>query len=171
MKEINQMTVRLGKTGLPSGDFYVGVWNGIQPPTLTNYRFLIGQMKANFTSSTTISDYTFTRNDTKTYFLQRGDTVGIFFNGGSSGNTIDVYHSSSDLFDGGNSIRMTFSSATSVWTSDTLTDMAKRISLVQTNIEERSEPIDFNDGATKIYMVAIGVMFMVMGALQRMDKD
>jgi hypothetical protein len=176
-KEINQITVRLGKTGNPTGIGYFGVWSATHaPPTVANSKFIISQMLANFTSSSTIADYTFTRNDTKTYFLQRGDIIGVFFNGGSAGNTFDVYRSTTDLFDGTNSVRATSNGGTT--TLDTVTDMRGKISLVEDTslqtISYEDNVMDFSFTGTnyqlKVIMVFIAVMLMVGGALTEVRK-
>jgi hypothetical protein len=170
-KEINQITLRLDKDGIPPNDAYVGIWNGVVNPTSTNYKFLIAQFKANNTNLS-VMDYTFTRNDTRTYVLDSDDIVGIFYNSGTAGNRINVsFNGTANSFDNSDSQYSRFQRTTNTWVDSSASDLRGKISLAVNNIEERSEPIDFNDGATKIYMVAIGVLFMVLGAMQRLDKD
>lgn len=166
---INQVKVEIIKTGFPSGDFYVGVWNSIQPPTVSNAKFIIGQMKANYTGAQ--NNYVFTRNDTKTYVLQPFDIVGVFYNGGDASNRIAIrYNATANSFDNSDSQKSTFSSATQVWTDSSTQDLKLRVALVENNAKITEEPYDFNNSDVWVFIIILGGFFFLIGISIQLQK-
>lgn len=167
---INQITVRLDKDGNPTGDFYVGIWNSIQPATSTNYKFIVGQMKANHTDLTGAT-YTFTRNDTKTYVLQVNDAIGVFYNGGSVGNAINMHENATvSSFDGANSIRTAFTGSTMAWTDQTTRDIRGKIALLQTNLDVTYEKYPFNQNDAYVFFILFGALFILISVMAQVQK-
>lgn len=177
MKRVNQVILFLDKDGVPSGDVFIGIWNRVNNPSATNYEFLLGQKPA-LEVSATGATYTFTRNDTKTYLLSPLDVIGIFFNGGSGGNSIGVRsNNTASSFDGANSYCSSFTSPT--WTDTTTCDRTMKISLVETglSINNDNEFTLIDDGLfkftafVKVIFALFATMLMLLGALMVYRND
>lgn len=171
-KLINGITLTIDKNGnnVP-GTAYIGVWGSTSIPNLSNSLFIIGQIKVNDTNLA-ISDYTFIRNDSKSWQLSNGQAVGILYDFGDSSNNIAIdSNGTASSFDADRARTTTFSESTMTWTDSINGDLKMKLFLQTNHIVETNEPVDFNDNPTKIYMVGVGVLFMVLGAMQRLDKD
>lgn len=162
-KEINYSQFRLSKNGAPSGFMYAGVWNTISTPTATNYKFLISQMDVSGLSTSEF-DISFLRNDTKTYVLDVNEAVGIFYNGGSAGNEVEIIVDTANPFDGSNSQRTSYISS---W-SDFVHDIRGKISFVTHEANEKDEPYDFNQWDTYVYLTFMSVFYIITGVIFQM---
>jgi hypothetical protein len=115
-KSIDEITLKLRKTGTPTGTAEIGIFN----PDLT-VKKLFGTKDAT-TITTTYTDYTFSLSNGELYTLQSGDRIGIKYTSGSSTNFIAVMldRDAADPFDGANTYRQQY---TTSWTSNTADDM------------------------------------------------
>ncbi|AIF83549.1 putative xylanase/chitin deacetylase [Candidatus Nitrososphaera evergladensis SR1] len=115
-KSIDEITLKLRKTGTPTGTAEIGIFN----PDLT-VKKLFGTKDAT-TITTTYTDYTFSLSNGELYTLQSGDRIGIKYTSGSSTNFIAVMldRDAADPFDGTNTYRQQY---TTSWTSNTADDM------------------------------------------------
>lgn len=171
-KEINGMQIRIDKDGTPLGDLYVGVWGGVVNPSSTNYKFIIGQMKANATNLS-VMDYTFIRNDTKTYRLNTDDVIGVFYNGGTAGNLINLHtNTTASSFDGSNTISTRFQVSTSTWIDSSTADIRARVFLSKDALDINYDTYAFNQNDLWAFMIFISLMIVLIGAVfQKQDWE
>lgn len=108
-KNIDSITVKLSKFGLPTGTVQVGVLN---PDT--SVKKLFGTISA-ASLTTTPTDHTFTLSGTSRYTIQSGDRIGLLFTGGSSTDYVLVMRDTSNAFDGTNSYKQFYNT---VWNSN-----------------------------------------------------
>ncbi len=114
--KIDSMTVRLKKSGTPTGTVEIGVFNSdlsvkklfgtLNPSTLTNG----------------YADYTFSLGESDLYTIAADDRIGIKYAGGSSSNFVAIMTdtNAADPFDGNNSYRQHY---TTTWQSFTSEDL------------------------------------------------
>jgi peptidoglycan/xylan/chitin deacetylase (PgdA/CDA1 family) len=109
-KSIDEITLKLRKTGLPTGTVQIGVFN-----TDLSVKKLFGTIDAAALTGT-YTNYTFTLTNGELYALQSGDRIGVRYAGGDSSNLIAVMvdRDSADPFDGANTYRQVY---TTSWTS------------------------------------------------------
>jgi hypothetical protein len=126
-KSIDQITLKLRKTGNPTGTVQIGVINSD-----LSVKKLFGT-KDTTTIASTYTDYAFKLSNNELYTIQPGDRIGIKYSGGDSANFVAVMidHDSADPFDGTNSYRQQFSTSANSWASFTPDDMY--MVLVQTH--------------------------------------
>jgi hypothetical protein len=113
---INSITLKLKKSGTPTGFTDIGVFNAD------------GSVKKLFTTkdvstyTTSYTDYTFSLPSGQFYQIQSGDRIGIKYSGGSTTNNISVMRDTvaADPFDGINSYHTYY---TTTWTSATANDL------------------------------------------------
>lgn len=168
---MNGITITIDKDGNPTSDFYVGVWNGVTPPTLSNANFIVGQMYANKTTLTQ-SSYTFVRNDTKVYTIKTGDVIGVFYTGGSVGNLINTYQNATvNSFDNSDSVRTRFDTTTQTWgDASSGLDVRLRVFLVETQLDIAYDKYPFNQNEIWAYMIFISAIIMLIGGVfQKQD--
>lgn len=84
-EKVNEITVRLKKTGSPTGTVYIGVLD-----SSNNITTQFGTIDAS-TVSTSATDYTFTLSGPTTYTIASGDRIGVKYTSGTSSNYIEVY--------------------------------------------------------------------------------
>ncbi len=115
-KSIDQITLKIRKTGAPTGTAQIGVFNA----DLT-VKKLFGTKDAT-TITSTYTDYTFSLSGNELYTIQPGDRIGIRFTGGNSNNYAAVMldRNSADPFDGGNTYRQQYNTS---WGSYPVDDM------------------------------------------------
>src|SRR5690606_35071942 len=115
-KSIDQITVKLSKTGTPTGNVEVGVFN----PDLS-VKKLFGTLSATDITST-YTDYTLSLSDSELYTIEAGDRIGIKFADGDSNNFVAIMtdQDASDPFDGANTYYQTY---TTSWLSSTAKDL------------------------------------------------
>lgn len=162
---INCATWHIKKSGTPDSNTLVryGVWDNSATPQL---KYTFGTL--NVTNiSTTVSPIKLC-NVSTVYVIQNNDRIGVSWNDGNATNRITVDVDTTNPFDSTITYNTRFNGVS--WIANTGTDMQGVLSL-ESDTDVITHTINFNDGATKIYMVAIGVMFMVLGAMQRLDKD
>ncbi|AIF82670.1 putative xylanase/chitin deacetylase [Candidatus Nitrososphaera evergladensis SR1] len=113
-KSINEITLKLRKTGAPTGTVQVGIFN----PDLT-VKKLFGTKDAT-TITTTYTDYVFTLSSNELYTIQSGDRIGIKYAGGNSNNFIAVMldRDAADPFDGTNTYRQQYGTSWLGYTGD-----------------------------------------------------
>jgi peptidoglycan/xylan/chitin deacetylase (PgdA/CDA1 family) len=114
-KSIDQMTIKLRKTGSPTGTAQIGVFN-----TDLTVKKLFGT-KDTSTLTSTYTDYTFALASNELYTIQASDRIGIKYAGGDSNNFVAVMRDATNQFDGANSYRQQYGTAS--WTSYTSDDM------------------------------------------------
>lgn len=103
-KSVNCIDLYLKKTGAPTGSYYVGVWGISAFANTGNYLYLFGSgMAEDLTTTKTL--YTFC-NTEEAFTMRYRDAIGIFFSSGSSGNTLDAYSTTTDIFDSSNTHRL-----------------------------------------------------------------
>jgi hypothetical protein len=126
-KSIDQITLKLRKTGNPTGTAQIGVINSD-----LSMKKLFGT-KDTTTIASTYTDYAFKLSNNELYTIQPGDMIGIKYTGGDSSNFIAVMvdRDPADPFDGTNSYRQQFSASANSWASFTPDDMY--MILVQTH--------------------------------------
>jgi hypothetical protein len=115
-KSIDQITLKLRKTGTPTGTMQIGVFNS----DLT-VKKLFGTKDAS-TLASTYTDYIFSPSNNELYAIQSGDRIGIRYSNGDSSNFVAVMldKDAADPFDGANTYRQQY---TTSWTSNTADDM------------------------------------------------
>ena len=113
-KNIDSITVRLSKFGLPTGTVQVGVLN---PDT--SVKKLFGTISA-ASLTTTPTDHTFTLPGTSRYTIQSGDRIGVLFSGGSTTDYVLVMRDTQNTFDGANSYKQFYNT---VWNSNLSEDL------------------------------------------------
>lgn len=163
---ISCISMNMVRTGSPTGIATIGVLNDGQ-----TFIKIFGTI--NVTTIQTIGErtYRFCLSNHDYYIItDNQDRIGIFYNGGSAGNTIGVYRSSTDVFDGTNSVSSTMSN-TGVWTDSTTTDMKFVLTYEDINITGKAKnySLGAEDNANfyiKIYMLTFGVMMIFVGAFQ-----
>ena len=113
---IDSITLRLQKSGAPTGTAQVGVFN-----TDLSVKKLFAAVDVS-TISITYQDYEFRLPGTDLYTIQSGDRIGIKYAGGSGSNNILVMidRNTADPFDGINSYRTRYESS---WLVDTGEDL------------------------------------------------
>jgi hypothetical protein len=84
-EKINEITVRLKKTGSPTGTVYIGVLD-----SSNNIVQQFGTIDAS-TVSTTATDYTFTLAGPTTYTIAADNRIGVKYTSGTSSNYIEVF--------------------------------------------------------------------------------
>lgn len=90
---VNSCTVSLKKTGAPAGTAIIAIMNAAGT---TQY-----QCGTQDVSLLTVAFQTLTYTGSAApYTIANGDIIGVFFNGGSAGNTLDVQYENADVFDG-----------------------------------------------------------------------
>lgn len=82
----NKITVRMYKTGSPTGTVFIGIWLDTAVPTDSNYAHLLGSIPATELTTSSAS-YNFTFSNTT---ITENDVIGVFYDTGSSGNTVNV---------------------------------------------------------------------------------
>ncbi|MEO9363890.1 MAG: chitobiase/beta-hexosaminidase C-terminal domain-containing protein [Nitrososphaera sp.] len=112
-KTINEITLKLRKTGAPTGTVQIGVFNS----DLT-VKKLFGTKDAT-TITSTYADYAFSL-PSELYTIQAGDRIGIKYTGGNSNNYAAVMldRDSADPFDGANTYRQQYNTSWISYTSD-----------------------------------------------------
>jgi len=162
-KRIDQVCISLSKTGSPTGTANIAVYDSVATPTSTNYVFLISTKDVT-TFTTTQTTYCFT--GAGTHLLTANQAVGVFYNGGSAGNEVNIYTNiTGDQFDGTNSVRTQYVAS---WSDTTNRDIRGSISL--NTIEEQIENT-ISDNLfpfteyPKILFGLMGSMLMIAGAL------
>ena len=108
--QIDTITLRLSRTGSPTGFAQIGVFN-----TDLSVKKLFGT-KDVATISTSYTDYTFALGTTDQYTIQSGDRIGIKYTGGDSANIVKTMRDGdiADPFDGTNTYRVYY---TTTWIS------------------------------------------------------
>lgn len=109
----SQLTLRLAKSGTPTGTATIGVWDNAG-----TLKFTFGTQDVSLLTGTETS-YTYTAGSSYTFVS--GDRVGIYYNGGSGVNYVNVY-ATSDIYNSSNSI-LSFTDNTLVWTDDSAHDL------------------------------------------------
>jgi peptidoglycan/xylan/chitin deacetylase (PgdA/CDA1 family) len=114
--KIDSITLRIKKTGLPTGTAQVGIFNSDLRVTK-----LFGTISTT-SLPTSYADFTFTLSDGSLYDIKSGDRIGIKFNGGNSANSVAVMtdQDSDNPFDGTRSYRQHY---TTSWQSFTEEDL------------------------------------------------
>ncbi len=115
--KIDQITIRLKKSGAPTGNAIIGVFSST------------GALKKQFaakdvsTLTTTFKDYTFSLTGGQLYTIASGDRIGIKYTGGSSINGISVMRDTNvaDPFDGTKTDLQQFKAG--VWSGINTNDM------------------------------------------------
>ncbi|AIF82392.1 putative xylanase/chitin deacetylase [Candidatus Nitrososphaera evergladensis SR1] len=127
-KSIDQITLKMRKTGSPTGTVQVGVFNSD-----LSVKKLFGTRDAATGITSTYTDYVFSLTNNELYTIQPGDRIGIKYAGGDASNFVAVMldKDAADPFDGANTYRQQFSTSTNSWTSLTPDDMY--MILVQTH--------------------------------------
>ena len=92
-KTVNSITLWIKKTGAPTGTATFAVFDS-SGNTITSFGT---QDVSLLTTSFVQTTYTST---TVARAIANGDRIGVFFNGGSAGNSLDVEYSAADSFDG-----------------------------------------------------------------------
>jgi hypothetical protein len=113
---IDQVTLKLRKTGAPTGTFEVGIFN----EDLSVKKLFNAMDASNLTQSYT--DYTFSLTGDELYTIEEGDRIGIKFNGGNSSNFVAIMtdQDPTDPFDADNTYRMYY---TTNWMRFTASDL------------------------------------------------
>lgn len=167
-REMNTVQVRLSKTGSPTGNFIVGVYNGVVTPTASNYKYLVASVdSSSLTTSQTFYTY-YNRN--ATYILQPNDVVGVFYNGGSAGNEVNIAsNATASSFDGVNSIRSLY---TSSWSDSTTADLTGKIGLIKIQIQELhpNDNYAFNMFDVWAFIIVMGAFWMLLGGMMQISK-
>ena len=130
--QIDTITLRLSRSGSPTGFAEIGVFNGD-----LSVKKLFGTINVS-TISTSYSDYTFALGPTDLYTIQSGDRIGIKYTGGDTNNIVKTMRDgdSADPFDGVNSYRIYYTTSwVSSYTAEDLT-----ITLIQTHSSTGSTP-------------------------------
>jgi peptidoglycan/xylan/chitin deacetylase (PgdA/CDA1 family) len=114
--KIDSITLRLKKTGSPTGTAQVGIFNSD-----LNVKKLFGTVNT-ASLPTSYADFTFTLSDSSLYDIKSGDRIGIKFTGGNSANAVAVMtdQDSVNPFDGTRSYRQRY---TDSWKSFTGEDL------------------------------------------------
>lgn len=170
-KTINCMELYIGKTGSPQISFPVvlGVFSTTVSNSIAETKYEFGRVNV---TNITLDKMPFKRcNTVSDYTLITGDRVGLMYRDGDASNFITFNENSNNPFDGTITVVSSFNDATNTWTNVNTNDIGQITLTLENGSVSNVHSINFNDGATKIYMVAIGVMFMVLGAMQRLDKD
>lgn len=120
-KTINEITLKLRKTGAPTGTVQVGIFNS----DLT-VKKLFGTKDAT-TITSTYADYAFSL-PSELYTIQAGDRIGIKYTGGNSNNYAAVMldRDAADPFDGANTYRQQYNTSWLSYTSDDMYMMLRQ---------------------------------------------
>jgi|CXWL01.1.fsa_nt_gi DNA-directed RNA polymerase subunit H (RpoH/RPB5) len=120
---IDTITIKLKKSGSPTGTTEIGVFN-----TDLSVKKLFGTKDVS-TLTTSYTDYMFSLNG-QTYQIQSGDRIGVKYTGGDSSTNISIMRDtdSADPFDGTNSYHVYYQTS---WSSFTANDLY--MILVQSN--------------------------------------
>ena len=116
--QIDTMTLRLSRTGSPTGFAQIGVFNSD-----LSVKKLFGT-KDVATISTSYTDYTFALGPTDLYTIESGDRIGIKYTGGDSANIVKTMRDgdTADPFDGTNTYRIYYTTSwVSTFTAEDLT--------------------------------------------------
>jgi hypothetical protein len=115
-KKIDQITLKLRKTGSPTGIADVGIFNAD-----LSLKKSFGTKDVS-TLTSTYTDFTYSLPNPDLYTIQSGDRIGIKYAGGNSNNFVAVMldKDAADPFDGANTYRQQY---TTSWTSNTADDM------------------------------------------------
>jgi hypothetical protein len=129
--KIDTITLRLARTGSPTGFAQIGVFN-----TDLSVKKLFGTKDAS-TISTSYTDYTFALGPTDLYTIQSGDRIGIKYTGGSSNANVKIMSdgNTADPFDGKNTYRIYYTTSWNLRTTEDLT-----ITLKQTHAPADTSP-------------------------------
>jgi len=113
--QIDTITLRLSRTGSPTGFAQTGIFNSD-----LSVKKLFGT-KDVATISTSYTDYTFALDPTDLYTIQSGDRIGIKYTGGDSANIVKTMRDGdiADPFDGTNTYRVYY---TTTWISSFTAD-------------------------------------------------
>lgn len=113
-KSIDQMTLKIRKTGAPTGTMQIGVFNA----DLT-VKKLFGTKDAT-TVTSTYTDYTFSLSASELYTIQSGDRIGIRFTGGNANNYAAVMldRDAANPFDGSNTYRQQYNTSWGSYPAD-----------------------------------------------------
>jgi hypothetical protein len=114
--EIDSITLKLRKAGLPTGLAQIGVFNSDLA-----VKKLFGTLNV-ATLTSTYTDYTFTIGGDELYTIAAGDRIGIKFTGGNSANSVAVMmdNNAADPFDGTSSYRQQYTTSWQSFTSEDL---------------------------------------------------
>jgi hypothetical protein len=115
--KIDSITLRLKKTGAPTGFAEIGVFN----TDLTVKKQFGGSLDVSILTAGYV-DYTFVLSGGELYTIEAGDRIGIKFTGGDASNVVAVMtdNNSADPFDSTNSYRQHFIAS---WASFTEQDL------------------------------------------------
>ena len=114
-KPIDSITLQLKRTGLPTGNATVGIFNHD-----LSLRKSFGMINSS-SLTTSNTDYAFTISSLDSpYAIQAGDIIGIKFSGGNSSNYVSVVSDQIGSFDGTNSYYTFF---TTKWNNSTNKDL------------------------------------------------
>ncbi|MEO9295455.1 MAG: hypothetical protein ABI347_07640, partial [Nitrososphaera sp.] len=115
-KSIDQITLKLRKTGSPTGIAEIAVYN----PDLTVKKSFGTKDVSTLTG--TYTEYTFSLTGGQLYTIQSEDRIGIKYTGGDSANFVAVMldRDSTDPFDGTNSYRQRYATSWLSYPSDDL---------------------------------------------------
>lgn len=168
-KRIDEICMTLSKTGSPTGTANIAVYSSTLTPSSTNYRFLVNTLDV---SSLTTTSQLYCFLATSVFQLDgTGSAIGIFYNGGSAGNEVNVISNGSDPFDSTNSYRTQYVAS---WSDTTGNDLKMRISLatIDENVSNvyTKQDISFNtnEGARlRLFFLIIGITFMIAGIAER----
>lgn len=158
LKSFDQVTLALTRSNSPTGLATVGVWGTQVAPTASNYLYTLGTIDT-ATLGTSITVKTF-RNTTNAFTILDNMAIGIFYNGASGTNLMNVMTTSSSQFDGTNSQTTRY---TSSWT-DVTTDVRMNVRL--TSVELETTPIEFEfTEFPKTIFILFGAILMLAGGL------
>jgi hypothetical protein len=113
-KSIDQITLKIRKTGSPTGTMQIGVFN-----TDLTAKKLFGTKDAT-TVTSTYTDYTFSLTGGELYTIQSGDRIGIRFTVGNANNYAAVMldRDASDPFDGSGTYRQQYNTSWGSYPAD-----------------------------------------------------
>lgn len=165
-KDIDEVCLALGKTGTPLGTATIAIYNTLATPTTLNAIYTFGTIDVSTLPTTGLATYCFEHTATnQDYSLFLNVAFGIFYNGGSSGNNVNVDVSASNPFDGSNTLLSRYQSS---WTNDSTQDTygLARLNIIVEDTENTTEPITFEfTEYPKILFGIIGAIIMLAGAM------
>lgn len=154
-KDIDEICLAMGKTGNPLGNATIAIYNTLSTPTLSNAIYVFGTIDVSTLPTTGLATYCFENESIEPYSLFLNVAFGVFYNGGSVGNNVNLDSSASNPFDGTNTIAIRYQSS---WTAETASDIygLARLNIIvedtentiSNNIYEFTEVISENPNST-----------------------
>lgn len=160
---IDCIDVPLRKSGAPTGNGEVGVWDGNQA---TNNPIIIsfGTFDASVLTTTNSVWTTFCLPLGQTYTITNQNVIGVRYDGGTATDTVRVLVSGADVFDGTITMLRSKSDATNTWATSSTQDLTAVFYLRGEESTILNNTFEFTE-LPKTFFALIGGSMILLGAL------